>query len=204
VSTEPTDRQPLPLPIWARLADAVTVAGLVLGVAVAASGGFRWRVGDTRVSLTSAPRILLAVLVLGLIRHLLVRRAPLYARLVTGARHARRSEALRAVLPLWLTSRLVVLAVGFLAVAAVGFPMAKAPFRVYHNELLNLPARLDTGWYFSITGRPADGKAPGVCSKILQVTCKAMVTMPTTNLAHPEKLPTWPAGHTPAESSNMP
>jgi hypothetical protein len=132
------------------MADAVTVAGLALGVAVAASGGFRWRVGETRISLTSAPRILLAILVIGVIRHLLVRRDPLYARVVQGVRSARQSEALRAVLPLWLTSRLLVLAVGFLAVAAVGFPMAKAPFRVYHNELLNLPARLDTGWYFSI------------------------------------------------------
>lgn len=150
MSTEPADRQPSPLPAWARLADAVTVTGLVLGVAVALSGGFRWRMGGTRVSLTSAPRILLAVAVVALIRHLVLRREPLYARLLQGVARARRSDALRAVWPLWVSSRLLVLAVGFLAVAAVGFPMAKAPFRVYHNELLNLPARLDTGWYFSI------------------------------------------------------
>lgn len=150
MSVEPFDRQPPPLPTWARILDAVTVAGLCLGAAVAASGGFRWRVGEAKISLTSAPRILLTVLALGVIRHLFVRRQPVYARVVDGVRRVWTSESLRAVWPLWLSTRLTVLAVGFLAVAAVGFPMAKAPFRVYHNEFLNLPARLDTGWYFSI------------------------------------------------------
>jgi hypothetical protein len=52
---------------------------------------------------------------------------------------------------MWFWSRLGVLAVGFMAVASIGYSTGvEPPFRVYPNEILNLPARYDTGWYLSI------------------------------------------------------
>ena len=61
------------------------------------------------------------------------------------------------MLPIHLTSRLGVLAVGFLAVILIGFPPeAEKRWRIYSNDLLDLPARWDTGWYLGIAtaGRP--------------------------------------------------
>ena len=71
-----------------------------------------------------------------------------------GSARWRAADGLRAVLPLWLASRLAVLLVGFLAVGTFGYRDGGAPFRLYKNEFLNLPARYDAGWYLGIA---ADG-----------------------------------------------
>lgn len=123
---------------------------MCLGALVGAFGGFRLRVWDVPVSVTSAPRVFVVGLVLFAIRHYAWRGISLPARVGRGLLAAWRSEALSAAWPFWLWSRVAVLTSGFLAVATVGFPWPKVPFRVYHNEWLNLPARLDTGWYLSI------------------------------------------------------
>jgi Gpi18-like mannosyltransferase len=57
--------------------------------------------------------------------------------------------ALRA----FIATRVPVLAIGYLAVRLVGIyppPVEPASWRVYTNELLNLPARWDAYWYYSI------------------------------------------------------
>ena len=145
------DHSSSPIPLWARLADVVTIVFLVLWVLVAAFGGFRVRFDTLRVSLMSPSRLLLFAVLVGAVRHALVRRAPLYERAARGLADVWRSEALRLVWPLWLWSRMGVLAVGFMAVATIGYSTGGAPpFRVYHNELLNLPARYDAGWYLRI------------------------------------------------------
>jgi hypothetical protein len=149
----PADPPPVstaPLPRWVRVLDGLTLLTLAVGLAVAVFGGARIRFDEVRLSLMSAPRILLVAAVLAALRHAIVRRDPLHWRTWRMVTAVWRDEALRAVWPVWVWSRATILLVGFLAVATIGFPAAKAPFRVYHNELLNLPARLDTGWYFSI------------------------------------------------------
>jgi hypothetical protein len=132
------------------VADSLTLALLALGLSVAVFGGFRLRFDTVRLSFMSAPRLFAFALGVAVVRHLLVRREPLYARAARGLAALRRSEDLRAVLPLWAWTRIGVLAVGFFAVAAIGYPASGRPFFVYGNEVLNLPARFDAGWYFSI------------------------------------------------------
>ena len=145
------DRPSVPVPVWARLADVVTIVFLVLGALVLAFGGFRLRFDTVRVSLMSPFRLLLVAVLVGVVRHALVRRAPIYARALGGLAGAWRSEAFQVAWPLWMGSRLGVLAVGFMAVATIGYSTGvEPPFRVYPNELLNLPARYDTGWYLTI------------------------------------------------------
>ena len=41
-------------------------------------------------------------------------------------------------------------AVGLLAVFLVGYPTGEPRFRVSRNELVNLPARWDAGWYLDM------------------------------------------------------
>ena len=49
-----------------------------------------------------------------------------------------------------IASRVGVLVVGLMAAHAIGFPQGRAPFRVADNEVVNLPARFDAGWYLQI------------------------------------------------------
>ena len=133
-----------------RTGDALTVALLLLAGSVALSGGFRVWVGGWRVSVTSPERLLLAALLLTSLRHWFVRRPTLPARLWHGAVRLLESEALRAVWPVAIAGRAGVAAVGLLAVFLVGYPIGEPRFRVSRNELINLPARWDAGWYLVI------------------------------------------------------
>ena len=55
------------------------------------------------------------------------------------------------MLPIHVSSRLGVIIVGFLAVILIGFPPeAEKRWRIYDNDLLDLPGRWDTGWYLTI------------------------------------------------------
>jgi hypothetical protein len=136
--------------MWARIADALSLAAGALGLLVALFGGFRLHLASARISITSGPRILAAALAILALRHLFCRRAPLFGFLWRGATRAWRAEGLREVLPVWTASRIGVLAVGFLAAGTFGFRDNTAPFRLYENEILNLPARYDAGWYLGI------------------------------------------------------
>lgn len=125
----------------------------MLAAQLSVFGGVRFRIGSLRVALMEPWRIWVAAGAVIAVRHLMVRHRPLYGRVLEGLTRAWRSDATRAVWPIWLVSRLGVLAVGYLAVAAIGFPFPDPPFRSFENELLNLPARFDTGWYLNIASQ---------------------------------------------------
>jgi hypothetical protein len=85
-------------------------------------------------------------------RHWAYRHDPLWRRIGAALAGWWRSPDTRAVLPIHLTTRLGVLAVGFLAVVLIGFPAAAdpPPLRIYNNALLDLPSRWDAGWYLAV------------------------------------------------------
>ena len=145
-----SDATPAALPAWVRAADTLALAVAGLAVMVAGFGGFRLHVFGSRVSITSGARILLLALAIVLVRHAIRRDQPVYARAWRRLARWRAADGLRAVLPLWLASRLAVLLVGFLAVGTFGYRDGGAPFRLYKNEFLDLPARYDAGWYLGI------------------------------------------------------
>src|SRR4051812_14105243 len=59
-------------------------------------------------------------------------------------------SALRAVLPIFIVTRLGVLAAGYFALMAFGWANKEPPNRISTNELVNLPYRFDAGWYLGI------------------------------------------------------
>ena len=139
------------LPLWARALDGIAVATAILAVSVAITGGFRITVFGGRLSITEWWRPLLALAIVLIVRHVIVREQPLPARLAAGMARWWRADDTRAVLPIHLGSRLGVLLIGFAAVILIGFPPeASNRWRIYSNDLLDLPARWDAGWYLGI------------------------------------------------------
>lgn len=139
------------LPVWAKALDAVAIVMAILAMSVAITGGFRTAVFDIRISVTEWWRpALWSLIALGL-RHAIVRHHPLPQHVAAGVRRWWQSPDTRIVLPVHLSSRLGVMLVGFLAVILIGFPPeAEKRWRIYDNDLLDLPGRWDTGWYLTI------------------------------------------------------
>lgn len=138
---------PAALPVWARAADVATV---LLGLAVlnvAVFGGIRV---EGLFSMSGPWRALAVLLAVCGLRHYLVRTASLHQRIWNRLRRVWSDEAFRAVWPMALATRVAVLLVGYLGVAAVGFAPGYPSHRVSDNELINLPLRWDTGWYVGI------------------------------------------------------
>jgi hypothetical protein len=139
------------LPKWATALDVFAVVMALVAVSVVIGGGFRVWVFDNRVSVTDWWRPALWSAMAIAIRHAIVRTQPLPQRVVAIVTAWWRSEDRLVVLPIHLTSRLGVLGIGFLAVLLIGFPPEAANrWRIYSNELLDLPGRWDTGWYLGI------------------------------------------------------
>ena len=134
-----------------RILDYVTVFGLLLTVTIFVTGGFREWMPWGRVSMTSWIRpLVIALAALG-VRHWLQPRPTIVTRVLDSIDRVRNAAGVREALPIAISTRAFVLLAGILAVALIGFrPEAGPPWRVYQNELLNLPARWDTGWYISI------------------------------------------------------
>ena len=137
------------LPKWATALDVVAVLMALIAISVAISGGFR--ILDGRLSVTAWWRpVLLGVIVIA-VRHALIRQQPLHQRVARGVTEWWRAPDTKVVLPIHLASRFGVLLVGFLAVILIGFPPeAVNSWRIYSNDLLDLPGRWDTGWYLGI------------------------------------------------------
>ena len=150
----PSDAPRGALPAWARAADALGVAVAGLAVLVAGFGGFRLHVLGSRMSVTSGSRILVVAAVILLARHAIRRDQPVHLRAWRSIARWWAADEVRAVAPVWAASRVAVLLVGFLAVGTFGYRDGGAPFRLYKNEFLDLPARHDAGWYLGIA---ADG-----------------------------------------------
>jgi hypothetical protein len=138
-------------PRWARYLDFLCVVLVVFAVVLSLFGGIRTRLAGFRIQLTSPYRVLLWAIAVGVVRHALVRRPPIYRdlplRLVAGWRTA----AWRAVAAVMAGTRLPILFVGYFAVFMIGFPATTgAPWKIDPNEFVNLQARADTGWYMNI------------------------------------------------------
>ena len=138
------------LPRWARVADGLAVAVCGLAGLVAIFGGFRLHLPGARLSITSAPRVLALAAVIVLIRHAMLRQAPVFRRAWNALARVWLVNDVRAVFTMWVMSRFAVLVVGFLAIGSFGYSNNATPFRLFKNEILNLPARYDAGWYLGI------------------------------------------------------
>ena len=139
------------LPVWAKALDAVAIIMAILAISVAVAGGFRIVVFDVRLSVTDWWRPALWCLLALAVRHAIVRHDPSPQRVWAGVRRWWQHPDTRIVLPIHVSSRLGVILVGFLAVILIGFPPeAEKRWRIYDNDLLDLPGRWDTGWYLTI------------------------------------------------------
>ena len=142
-------RRRIKLPRWATALDVVAVVMALVAILVAIGGGFR--IFDGRLSVTSWWRPAIVAIVAIAIRHWFVRQQPLHQRVIRGVTDWWRAPDTKVVLPIHLVTRFGVLLVGFLAVILIGFPPEAANrWRVYSNDLLDLPGRWDTGWYLMI------------------------------------------------------
>jgi hypothetical protein len=134
-----------------RILDFVAVGGALLALTIFLTGGFREWMPWGRVSMTSWLRPLVVSMIVVAVRHFLQPRPTIVSRTLAGMRATYHASGVREALPIFLSTRTFVLLVGLLAVALFGFRgEAGPPWRVYQHELLNLPARWDTGWYIGV------------------------------------------------------
>ena len=135
-----------PVPRWVRIVDAVAVAGLLFAVCVAVGSGSRFDLIGNRIAITRPVTPLIVAALLLFFRHWWFRRPSLPER-IAAVFH---DDAIATGVRTALISRLLVYAIGFYAVFAIGYPVKPLPFLVAETELGNLQARWDTGWYLVI------------------------------------------------------
>jgi hypothetical protein len=158
--------RPSPASLVVRALDYIGILALLLALTVAVTGGFREWTPIGRLSVTSWMRPLVIGLVAIAARHWLQPRPTVLQRATAGVRAAFNAPGVRAMLPIALSTRALVLVAGFVAVVVFGYPNnAPAPWRVYENELLNLPARWDTGWYLTIANQGYDWNASRIAQQ---------------------------------------
>jgi hypothetical protein len=138
------------LPRWARAADYVSLIFVLIALTIAASGGFRVRVGDWRFALTSPYRVLVWAIAIAVLRHALVRDRPVYQHLGSQIRAWARAAPFRAAAATFIGTRPAIFFVGYLAIFLLGWGKGAPPYRDFDNELFNLPLRWDAGWYLQI------------------------------------------------------
>jgi hypothetical protein len=134
---------------WVRVADAGAVTCLALALFVLFFGGFVVHLGPVPLRVHSPGRVLFIAIALIAIRHAAHPAVPLHRRLLR-ALDARDPASAAAIVPQALTSRLVVLVAGYLAVVTIGLAQSSIGFQTTTSVALNLPARFDAGWYGGI------------------------------------------------------
>ena len=137
-------------PWWARVLDIITVAATLLALTVFITGGFREWTPVGRVSITSWIRPLVLAVMCLIVRHAFRPRPILPDLVYRGVRTWWTASEARSIWPTFVATRVGVYAIGFLALAIIGYAPQTPPFRIYENELRNLPARWDTGWYLGV------------------------------------------------------
>lgn len=148
-------------PRWVSYVDWSVVMLVLLSLCISIFGGFREQVVGVTISISSGARLLVAAALLAGIRHALVL-TPSMSRLCTHQAVAFwRSDPRRDVWPAFISTRLTVLLVGYLAVVTFGVPPGIERFRVSNNQIENLLARWDVAWYLGIIreGYRWDGNA---------------------------------------------
>jgi hypothetical protein len=139
------------VPVIVRVLDVLAILTLFFALTIFLTGGFREFTPFGRVSITSWARPLAVALVLVALRHWWCPRPTLFARAWLALRDAWATSERRVVLPIVIGTRGAVLLAGFFAIVLLGYRTdIDVPWRVYPNEILNLPARWDTGWYLGI------------------------------------------------------
>ena len=137
-------------PRWARLIDFLCLVIAIVAIVIALSGGFRFRIGDVRIALTSPWRLLAATVVLGAIRHAISPGAPIYRDLPSRIANASRKPEWKESATAFFSTRAAIFFVGYLAVFMVGYREGGAPWKIDPNEFINLQARWDAGWYLNV------------------------------------------------------
>jgi len=136
---------------WVRALDVVSGGALLLLISIVVFGGFRLRYGDVRITAQEIWRPLAVLVLVAGVRHWLVPRPSWPALLRVRLLAAWAAPVTRVVLPPLIASRLMVLAIGYLGVAVIGYPdKLDPPNRVSSYEWVNLPIRWDAGWYLGI------------------------------------------------------
>ncbi len=137
------------LPLWARVVDVIAVVVAAAGVSIALFGGFRVAFAGIPITAHGALRPIGMAVLLALVRHFFWRSPSLGARIGGGLRAFFRAESVRAIGPPFLWSRAGVLLIATLSISTFNYP-DDLRFRVSNNEVVNLPARWDAGWYLGI------------------------------------------------------
>ena len=135
--------------IWARVADAAALAALALGLFVLLFGGFGLYLGPVALRVPGAGQLLFAAVAIIAIRHVASPAVPLHRRMLRALR-SDRAESAASIARASLLNRVLILAVGYLAVVTIGLEQKSVGFTVSPDVLLNLPARFDAGWYSGI------------------------------------------------------
>jgi mannosyltransferase PIG-V len=143
--TEPESTPPL----WARAADAIAVACLVLTVFVSLFGGFVVHLASIPVRVHAPERLLFIAAAVIAIRHAAHSVTPLHRRLLRGLRSSGEASAV-SIARSALASRVAVLIAGYFAVVTIGFDPKMVGMQVSPDAAPNLPARFDAGWYAGI------------------------------------------------------
>lgn len=138
------------MPRWVVVADAATLALLVVAAIVFEWGGFRAWIGGYRIALTSPIRIVLAAVALAVVRHVIVRTPAIHVDLPRRVRIAITSSSSRAALAGVFGTRPAILFVGYFALAAFGYVHEQPPVRFSEDELINLQGRWDASWYMDV------------------------------------------------------
>jgi len=144
------DRAPAPS-LTLRSLDVVVVVAALLSINIFFTGGFREWTPLGRLSLTSWERPLIVAAILAAIRQWFWPRPTIVARTIDGLRRLWAITGVRQALPVVLSTRTGAFLAGFLGIALFGYRAnVGVPWRIYENEILNLPARWDTGWYLGV------------------------------------------------------
>lgn len=137
-------------PWWISVLDVLGLVLLLLTFRAIVGHGARYALtSEFYLSFTSWPRTLLWTVALLAFRHLLWRQVPWHVRVTGWGRTLLKAESFRAAWPPFVVSRLMVTAVAYFAVATVGFEPPR-PWRALDNDVLDLFARWDAGWYHTI------------------------------------------------------
>jgi hypothetical protein len=132
------------------VADIAALVLTFIALAVAVGGGFRVSAGFLRVSVTSPWLPLVLGAAVAVVRHALMPRPTLAARISGWMTRLTRLECWRASWAPFLISRAGVLVVGALALFTIGIRPDAPRIRVSDSDLVNLPLRWDAGWYLSV------------------------------------------------------
>jgi hypothetical protein len=141
------EEQRLPRPI--RLADAAALVLMGIALWIAVTGGRRFLVFDSVVSLRSSLLFVYAAASVLIVRHLLWPRPNALQHLDAASAFVRARPDAAAALRAFVATRPAVLVIGFLAVVTFGIA-GRPGFTLSKDPLANLPARFDAGWYGDI------------------------------------------------------